>query len=186
MDAVVVYQWHDEGEWIHDVQQDVDGVRSWGWTIADKMRCGVDQFGSGDRNRIHQLYLDVSAHVGLAVHTLKNLTSVSRQFPPSRRNGALTVSHHVALLGVDDDLRDYLMAEAEAQGMSVGRLRAVAHSPVNGTIMSNGGDSATEVDDDDEQEYSGVQVYHDPATDEELTDEVPVRCDVCGKMVCGE
>jgi phage N-6-adenine-methyltransferase len=166
MDAVVVYQWTNEGEWIHDVQQDVEGVRSWGWTIADKMRCGVDQFGRGNKDRVGQLYRDMSAHTGLAVHTLWNLVSVSRQFPPVQRNASLTVSHHVALLGVDEDLRDYLMSEAEAQGMSVSRLRAAAHAPVNGSQMTNGDVSATEVD----EEYVGVKVY-DPFEDEEDDDD---------------
>jgi hypothetical protein len=125
----------------------------------------------------------MSAHVGLAVHTLKNLASVSKTFPPSMRNDSLTVSHHVALLGVDEDLRDYLMSEAEAQGMSVARLRAAAHSPVNGTVVQNGEGDPTELDDDDDQEYNGVHPYYDPATDEEITP--PARCAVCGKMVCG-
>ena len=45
MGEIVVYCWNDEGEWIHDVQRDVEEVRLRGWVLADKIRHGIDQFG---------------------------------------------------------------------------------------------------------------------------------------------
>lgn len=135
MDAAMgltLYQWNDEGEWIHDVQQDVEEIGLRGWRLADKIRSGINQFGREDKLKISELYDALEDHIRPKIkrQTLHNLAYISGRFPPGRRNESLSVSHHVALLGVDEERTDYLLSEAEANGMSVAKLRGLAH--VNG------------------------------------------------------
>ena len=92
----------------------------------------------------------MNAHVGLTVGTLKNLASAAKTWPPDTRNAELTISHHIALLGVEEERRDYLLSEAQANGMSVGRLRAIAHYSHDEMTLHHRGNFATEVEAVDE------------------------------------
>lgn len=128
MDEMVIYRWVDRGECIHDIQRDCDDIRDRGWVLADKVRCAVDQFGQGNDEEIKALYKDLAQHTGLSVRSLGRLERTARAFPPDKRHTELTVTHHITVLGVnDEDERDYLLSEAVAHNMSTSRLEAFAY-----------------------------------------------------------
>lgn len=129
---IIIYRWASRGDCIRDIQLDCEMIRTRGWILADKVISAVAQFAGGGRAAITELYDDIEMHTGLKRQTLHNMVSTARKFPPSRRNESLTVSHHMALLGVEDDMAASLLDDAEAQNMSVRNLRRVAHGSMNG------------------------------------------------------
>ena len=69
---------------------------------------------------------DVADEVGIAYGTLRNLASISAQFPAARRRERLTWSHHAEAAPLPVEAGDRLLALAEAEGWSVRRLREAA------------------------------------------------------------
>jgi hypothetical protein len=164
------YHWADVGECVHDIGQEVEDMRCRGWVLADKIRSAIDQFHVGQpRHLAIKFYDDLIEHTNLSRQTLQNLASVAKKFPPDERSEALSISHHVALLGiVDDDQLDYLMDEAESKGLSVRTVRAMAHAPVAVHRTTNG-------------EY--VADEEPPFANREFYEEQGVRCPHCGGWV---
>jgi hypothetical protein len=144
------YHWPTVGEALHDIAQDADDIRVRGWRLADKIRDFLSQFGK-NKEAVSALYDALVEHTNLSRQTLLNLASVAKKFPPDERSEALSISHHVALLGVvDEDQLDYLMDEAESKGLSVRTVRAMAHAPVAVRQTANG----DYVPDDEEPPFS--------------------------------
>lgn len=94
-----------------------------GWEFVDALRLGIEQFGGQNRGAVSELYDLASQHVGLAVRTLQNYVSISRTFPPERRQPELGINHYIALQGLPDGQQDEFAEMAVANGLSVEALR---------------------------------------------------------------
>lgn len=94
-----------------------------GWEFVDALRLGIEQFGGQNRAAVSELYDLASQHVGLAVRTLQNYVSISRTFPPERRQPELGINHYIALQGLPDGQQDEFADMAVANGLSVEALR---------------------------------------------------------------
>lgn len=94
-----------------------------GWEFVDALRLGIEQFGGQNRGAVSELYDLASQHVGLAVRTLQNYVSISRTFPPDRRQPELGINHYIALQGLPDGQQDEFAEMAVANGLSVEALR---------------------------------------------------------------
>jgi hypothetical protein len=166
------YHWPTVGEALQDIAQDAEDIRERGWMLADKIRSAIEQFGRS-KEAVSALYDALVEHTNLSRQTLLNLASVAKKFPPDERSEALSISHHVALLGVvDEDQLDYLMGEAESKGLSVRTVRAMAHAPVAVRQTANG----EYVADDEEPPFS----FNDSR---EYGESEGVRCPHCGGWV---
>lgn len=163
------YHWPTVGEALQDIAEDAEDIRERGWMLADKVRSALTQFGKS-KEAVSALYDALVEHTNLSRQTLQNLASVAKKFPPDERSEALSISHHVALLGVmDEDQLDYLMGEAESKGLSVRTVRAMAHAPVAVRQTANG----DYVADDEEPPFANREFY----------EEQGVRCPHCGGWV---
>lgn len=94
-----------------------------GWEFVDALRLGIEQFGGQNRAAVSELYDLASQHVGLAVRTLQNYVSISRTFPPGRRQPELGINHYIALQGLPEGQQNELADMAVANGLSVEALR---------------------------------------------------------------
>lgn len=132
--VITLYRWPSLGEAVDDIRQHCDVLRAGGWELADKVAAAVEQFGAS------AAYDALVEHTGLQRHTLQNMASAARRFPPGQRNDSLSIAHHVAVLGLDEGRADYLLSEAEAHGLPVRTLRGLAHA--NGQLPVNGNAAA--------------------------------------------
>lgn len=108
-----------------------------GWEFVDALRLGIEQFGGQNRAAVSELYDLASQHVGLAVRTLQNYVSISRTFPPERRQPELGINHYIALQGLPEGQQDEMADMAVANGLSVEALRHEVRKTRPGYITDN-------------------------------------------------
>lgn len=201
--VLTLYRWQSLGDAVDDIRRHAERLRAGGWEMADKVASAVEQFGAS------AAYDALVEHTGLQRHTLQNMASAARRFPPGERNDSLSISHHVAVLGLDDDRADYLLSEAEAHNLPVRMLRGLAHgngqAPVNGSgaahayapalqyaaaqgmtpadvleaVRAHASYQATYGPMDDEPPYCNDSMYVEPVQRRRQS----VRCPHCGKDV---
>jgi hypothetical protein len=69
---------------------------------------------------------EAAAVAGLDLQTLKNLKTLAAAFEKSRRRDDLSLSHHDAVLGLDDpDMQDRFLARAAGEGLTRQQLRVL-------------------------------------------------------------
>lgn len=108
-----------------------------GWEFVDALRIGIEQFGGKNRAAVAELYDLASQHVGLAVRTLQNYVSISRSFPPDRRQPELGINHYIALQGLPEGQQDEFADMAVANGLSVEALRHEVRKTRTGYITDD-------------------------------------------------
>ena len=86
------------------------------WWIADWLVYGESAFQ--DR------YEEAIKRTSLSYQTLRNYTWVARRFPLSRRRQALSFSHHLEVVALEQPEQDYWLRKAEELSWSRNRLRA--------------------------------------------------------------
>lgn len=135
--VITLYRWQSLGDAVDDIRRHAERLRAGGWEMADKVASAVEQFGAS------AAYDALVEHTGLQRHTLQNMASAARRFPPGQRNDSLSIAHHVAVLGLDEGRADYLLSEAEAHNLPVRTLRGLAHGtngrqlPVDGNSVAH-------------------------------------------------
>jgi hypothetical protein len=105
-------QWARAGEtigWMH---------KSSPWWLGDWLGYGETHFG--------EKYAQFVEETGLSARTLLRRARLSRQVAPERRREALSLSHHEAVLALLPSQQDELLALADKEGWTVGRLKAEA------------------------------------------------------------
>ncbi len=92
-------------------------VRNVQWLACSWLLHGERNFG--------ERFAQAVAELGLQEHTILNMLAVAKAFPdPAKRHPALTFSHHEVVSGLDDvDAQEAYLAQAEAEGWTVTRLR---------------------------------------------------------------
>ncbi|HET9172578.1 MAG TPA: LmbU family transcriptional regulator [Actinospica sp.] len=86
------------------------------WWIADWLVYGETTFQ--DR------YEEAIKQTSLSYQTLRNYTWVARRFPLARRRQALSFSHHLEVVALEQPEQDYWLRKAEELTWSRNRLRA--------------------------------------------------------------
>jgi len=97
------------------------------WWIADWLVYGETTYQ--DR------YKEAVKHTALSYQTLRNYTWVARRFPLSRRVPALSFSHHLEVVSLDQPQQDYWLRQAAKQQWSRNRLRTEVR---NGLLTQQG------------------------------------------------
>ena len=123
------------------------------WWIADWLVYGECTFQ--DR------YEEAIKRTSLSYQTLRNYTWVARKFPLPRRRQALSFSHHLEVVALEQPEQDYWLRKAEELGWSRNRLRAEVRAslltrrgepappcPGNENENENDDDNRTDVDGD--------------------------------------
>lgn len=87
------------------------------WWIGDWWAFGGQQYGERARAAAEGIF-------GRAFQTLANAASVSRKFETSRRREVLPWSYHAEVCGLDDDLAERFLNEAEENNWKRRELRA--------------------------------------------------------------
>lgn len=100
------------------------------WEMADLMKQGIDAFCQ-DKNEIADLYNLASEQLEISRKTLMNYVSCARTFPPERRRERLEIGHHIAVLGMDEEVQDDILSKAESQGWTVAQVRKEVAAPSN-------------------------------------------------------
>ncbi len=92
-------------------------VRGVHWVLCTWLLFGERHFG--------ERFAQAVAETGLQEHSIMTMLSVARAFPdPAKRHPALSFAHHATVAGLDDiDAQEAYLAQAEAEGWSVTRLR---------------------------------------------------------------
>lgn len=123
MNATTIDKFIDVSAWLTHIGTYYNVHIQSGWEFVDALRLGIEQFGGQNRAAVSELYDLASQHVGLAVRTLQNYVSISRSFPPGRRQPELGINHYIALQGLPEGQQDEMADMAVANGLSVEALR---------------------------------------------------------------
>ena len=123
MNATTIDKFIDVSSWLTHIGTYYNVHIQSGWEFVDALRLGIEQFGGQNRAAVSELYDLASQHVGLAVRTLQNYVSISRSFPPGRRQPELGINHYIALQGLPEGQQDEMADMAVANGLSVEALR---------------------------------------------------------------
>lgn len=123
MNATTIDKFIDVSSWLTHIGTYYNVHIQSGWEFVDSLRLGIEQFGGQNRAAVSELYDLASQHVGLAVRTLQNYVSISRSFPPGRRQPELGINHYIALQGLPEGQQDEMAHLAVANGLSVEALR---------------------------------------------------------------
>lgn len=86
------------------------------WALADWWAFGAHTYRSKTAEAL-------AAKITLKPETLMNWGSVARKIPTSRRNEALSFSHHVAVASLDPEEQERFLSKAENRKWSVKKLR---------------------------------------------------------------
>jgi hypothetical protein len=90
------------------------------WWIADWLVYGETAF--------HDRYVEAVKRTSLSYQTLRNYTWVARRFPLHRRKHALSFSHHLEVVALEQPQQDYWLRKAEELGWSRNKLRGQVRS----------------------------------------------------------
>jgi hypothetical protein len=90
------------------------------WWIADWLVYGESTF--------HDRYLEAVKRTSLSYQTLRNYTWVARRFPLHRRRPALSFSHHLEVVALEQPEQDYWLRKAEQLSWSRNKLRGQIRS----------------------------------------------------------
>ena len=123
MNATTIDKFIDVSAWLTHIGAYYNVHIQSGWEFVDALRLGIEQFGGQNRAAVSELYDLASQHVGLAVRTLQNYVSISRTFPPDRRQPELGINHYIAIQGLPEGQQDEFADMAVANGLSVEALR---------------------------------------------------------------
>ena len=100
------------------------------WWIADWLVYGEHAFQ--DR------YAEAIKRTALSYQTLRNYTWVARKFPLPRRRPALSFSHHLEAVALDQPEQDYWLRRAEELNWTRNKLRA----EIRGSLQARQGEPA--------------------------------------------
>jgi hypothetical protein len=109
-----VQEWSEFGKKIRTVEGAVQ------WLIGDWLNYGETKYG--------EKYKPAIEATGYDYQTLANEKQVSRRFQISRRREDLSWSHHAEVAGVDDDIGDKLLQQAETEQLTVKELRGIVRN----------------------------------------------------------
>ncbi len=94
------------------------------WWIGDWLRYGNHAYG--------ERYTRAARITGYDVQTLMNMVYVASHFPPTRRRGNLSWSHHAELAALNPAEQDAWLDRAEAERLSVRCLRQEIRAQARG------------------------------------------------------
>lgn len=109
------------------------------WWIADWLVYGESVF--------HDRYEEAIRRTSLSYQTLRNYSWVARAFSLSRRYQALSFSHHLEVVALEQPEQDYWLRKAEELGWSRNKLRREVRSSL---LMRPGDLTPSDADSDDE------------------------------------
>jgi hypothetical protein len=122
-DAMGVVEWpvHMTFEQWDDLGVVACEARDWtAWVVGDWLVFGEDKWKGKDR------YAQARALTNRSYGGLRNLASVARKIPRSKRRASLSWSHHRLVASFDDEaVRDYWLDRAEAEGWTVDLLESM-------------------------------------------------------------
>lgn len=95
------------------------------WWIGDWLRYGNHAYG--------ERYVRAARITGYDAQTLMNMVYVASHFPPTRRRGSLSWSHHAELASLESDEQDAWLDRAEAERLSVRCLRQELRAQLRGS-----------------------------------------------------
>lgn len=125
LDFAKTSEWLDTLERINKVRKQAP------WDMADALLVGIEGIGQGNRDTIAELYDVASEQLEISRKTLMNYVSCARTFPESRRRERLEIGHHIAVLGMDEELQDSILSDAEENAWSVAQIRKEVAAPSN-------------------------------------------------------
>lgn len=191
MNATTIDKFIDVSSWLTHIGTYYNVHIQSGWEFVDALRLGIEQFGGQNRAAVSELYDLASQHVGLAVRTLQNYVSISRSFPPGRRQPELGINHYIALQGLPEGQQDEMADMAVANGLSVEALRHEVRktrpgyitddsnqpgrtlSPPSAYSTRNGYHAADDIDDRAEYLAAAPDAYDDVPFSHYAADEHP-------------
>lgn len=127
------YTFADVPTWLDSVGRTCENADLAMWHFVLTLAAGVDQFGKNDKAKIEELYDLASQQTGVRVTSLK--TYVSAAHSPKAvmaLEHGLTFQHARAVLGLDDDVADDMLARAKAGGWLPEKLGHEAWAKRNG------------------------------------------------------
>ena len=98
--------------------------RNVAWWIGDWLRYGNHAYG--------ERYIRAARVTGYDAQTLMNMVYVASHFPPTRRRGSLSWSHHAELAALEPDEQDTWLNRAETERLSVRCLRQELRAQLRG------------------------------------------------------
>lgn len=104
-------------EWCEALSETAGEWRVSNFKLGDIINYGIHEYGSK--------YVAAQAATLLAIQTLKNIASVSKKLPISRRRDVLTWSHHEAVAALEPEKQDAYLERAVQEKLPVQELRAV-------------------------------------------------------------
>lgn len=111
----------ERSEWVDLLHEAMGDYEAAPWRVAYLLLYG-DAQGYVDLDEVAEAY-------HWERHTLQNMMSVARKFPPGDNVEGLSFSHHEAVCFMDsEDKRLHWLHEALSRGWSVKRLRAELHA----------------------------------------------------------
>jgi hypothetical protein len=133
--------------------------RNVAWWIGDWLRYGNHAYG--------ERYVRAARVTGYDAQTLMNMVYVASHFPPTRRRGSLSWSHHAEIAALEANEQDAWLDRAETERLSVHCLRQEIRAKLRG-----GTDAA---------QQARITESHDAAAS--LPAEEPGVCPTCGHPV---
>lgn len=99
--------------------------RNVAWWIGDWLRYGNHVYG--------ERYVRAARITGYDAQTLMNMVYVASHFPPTRRRGSLSWSHHAEIAALEPNEQDAWLDRAETERLSVRCLRQELRAQLRGT-----------------------------------------------------
>jgi hypothetical protein len=113
------------GEWLESGRKLGLLGRNVPWWIGDWLRYGNHAYG--------ERYARAARITGYDSQTLMNMVYVASHFPPTRRRGSLSWSHHAEVAALDPKEQDTWLDHAEAERLSVRCLRQEIRTRARGS-----------------------------------------------------
>jgi hypothetical protein len=99
--------------------------RNVAWWIGDWLRYGNHAYG--------ERYVRAARITGYDAQTLMNMVYVASHFPPTRRRGSLSWSHHAEIAALEPNEQDTWLDRAETERLSVRCLRQELRAQLRST-----------------------------------------------------
>jgi hypothetical protein len=154
------------GEWLESGRKLGLLGRNVPWWIGDWLRYGNHVYG--------ERYVRAARVTGYDVQTLMNMVYVASHFPPIRRRGKLSWSHHAEVAALEEAKQDEWLDRAEAERLSVRCLRQEIRTQVRRTMTAGQRTSSDSRHAKDSQPV-------DPEPADALAAEEALVCPSCGQ-----
>ncbi|MFI6040959.1 hypothetical protein ACIA8C_04955 [Nocardia sp. NPDC051321] len=129
-------------EWLRHGEQLGTIGRAAAWWIGDWVNYGNAKFG--------EKYSRAARITGYDVQSLMNMAYVASRFPPERRRGKLSWSHHAEAAALDTEDQDRWLRHAEALRLSVRGFREVLRTERRRSKAGRDGEQGRPQEDDGE------------------------------------